>query len=189
MIRFQVDSKGYKIEWMDEPYEQLYMFYEPKGALFRYEGRFIQQTQYDPNTILYENYILAPPVEHPTQGLHNRKLPIGNYRCSLYSDRNRSGKPLRWEDVFIGTRIEVIMRRENYKDRFDYLYVESYCRFPQNSIYLTFEPCLGEKIVLPEMFIGENNLYRTRCIVPPGAYQKLTVAVSQNIRDCVFIRK
>lgn len=189
MIRFQVNNKAYRIEWMNEPYQQLYMFYEPRGNLFRYEGQTIRKIQYDPNEIIDGNYILVPPVANATQGTHSRGLPIGKYRCCLYSDRNRSGSPLRRTDVFIGTQIEVVMRRESDKAGFEYLYIESYCRFPRAAIFLAFEESLGERVFLPDMTEKGGRLYSTRCIIPPGAYDRLTVAVAQDIRDCVVVRK
>ena len=174
---------------MNEPYSGLYMFYEPQGKLFEYEGQSIRQIQFDPMAFLYQTYIYAPPSDGATQGYHNKKIPIGRYRCSLYGDYNRRGGPLQYVDVFLGTQIDVTMRKETDRSGFEKLFIESYYKFPQHSIFLTFEESLGERIYLPEMMMKEGRIYSTGCIIPPGAFDELTVAVSEDIKDCISIRK
>lgn len=189
MIRFQVDNKQYRIEWMNEAYQQLYMFYEPQGKLFQYDGQEIKSISFDRQEFINNNYVLAPLVATATQGVHSKYLPIGKYRCSLYSDRYRRQGPIQSKDIFIGTQIEILMSRQRYRGNFDFLYIESEYKFPVNSICLTFERSLGERIFLPEMTKSSQGKFYTGCILPPEAYDRLTVAVSPGIRDCTLVRK
>ncbi len=189
MIRYQVDNEGYRIEWLNEPYQQLYMFYEPMGNLFQYEGQSIRLIQYDFQQIIYNTYVLVPLVENATHGKHSWNLPVGRYRCSLYSDYNRTGKPLRYTDIFIGSQIEVFMYSEADKNGFEVLKIESHYEFPTNSIWLTFEKSLGERIFLPKMVKGGDGMYSTGCIIPPGAYNRLNVTVARDINDCISLKK
>ena len=189
MIRFQVDNEGYRIEWLNEPYQELYMFYEPMGNLFQYEGQSIRPIQYDPQKIIYGTYVLAPLVENATHGKHSRNLPVGRYRCTLYSDYHRNGKPIKYKDIFLGSQIEVFMYSVPDKSGFEKLMIESHYKFPQDSICLTFISSLGERIFLPVMTKRGGRMYRTGCIIPSGAYDRLTVTVAPDIRDCVSVTK
>lgn len=189
MIKFQVDDQHYRIELVNEPYQQLYLFYEPLGNHYQYEGDSIRLKQIDPKSLADKTYVLVPLASTATWGMHNRMLPIGRYRCSLYSNFERSEEPILFKEIFIGAHIEIIMYRHEGRLGFDDLFVGSYYKLPRNSVYLTFEKTVGEKIYLPEMVKNNNGMYRTRCILPSGAYERLTVAISQDIQDCVHIRK
>ena len=189
MIKFNVDDQVYRIEWRDEPYQQLYMFYEPQGKLFLYEGQKIKTLTQSEVEQVKLFYVSAPRVATAIVSRHYNKLPIGRYRCALYGDVGRTGEPLRYEYVFIGKPIDIVMSRQAFKSGFDIVSVESAFMFPKNSICLTFMNSLGEKIMLPEMRRKEESHYYTQCILPPEAFQYLTVKVSSDIADCVRIRK
>lgn len=196
MIRFEISSEGYCVEWDNLPYECLYVVYIPLGNLKRISNGRIEILP-DTRNIEY----ITCPKRHTLQGGHSPLIPYGSYNVRLCTDsRGEGGEVLKEQRVYIGQRIQVrygMPFQDRMRDGFAEFFVESDCFIPVNQIWIAYKAFTGEglnreidtgiKVYLPEMRRDEKMKFFTSCLIPGSGYRYAKIEVSEEIRDCIQI--
>ena len=87
MILFDVNEKGYTVEWTDLPYEVLYIVYYPVGARIMIEnGRIVVLSK----GFAYPS-IVSPKKFGAITDRHAANIPSGTYSVRLCTDQKGAG--------------------------------------------------------------------------------------------------
>ncbi len=197
MILFDVNEKGYTVEWTDLPYEVLYIVYYPVGARIMIEnGRIVVLSK----GFAYPS-IVSPKKFGAITDRHAANIPSGTYSVRLCTDQKGAGggcEILAEKTLYLGRKVAVryMIQADRNDDRFAWMLLSSDCYIPPDHIWITYRiPVKGmegkadadARIFLPEMRSDVYRHFSTQCLIPKSGYRYLTVLVSEDIRGCVQI--
>lgn len=198
MIRFEINSQSYYVEWDNLPYECLYVIYCPLGNLKRITDGKIEILP-DTRNIEY----ITCPKRHALQGNHSHLIPFGSYIVKLCTAPiGEKGEVLKEQRVYIGQKIHVrygMRLRDRGSSGFADFVVQSDCLIPVKQIWISYKAFAGEslkqetdtgiKVFLPEMRRNEERKFITTCLIPEGGYRYAKIEVSEEIIDCIQIMR
>ena len=198
MIRFDINSQSYCVEWDNLPYECLYMIYCPLGNLKRITNGKIEILP-DTRNIEY----ITCPKRLTLQGCHSHLIPFGSYIVKLCTAPfGEDGEVLKEQRVYIGQKIHILygMSSSNKGNAgFTDFVVQSDCFIPVKQIWISYKAFAGEdmkqeidtgiRVFLPEMRQNEERKFFTNCLIPEGGYRYARIEVSEKISDCIQIMR
>ena len=199
MIRFDVNEKGYFVEWTNLPYDVLYLVYYPLGRTKKIVGGRIE-FQNDKQT---PRYVLCPNRFGAQTGMHSPSIPNGSYSIRLCTDMSGENcEILAEKQVYLGHMATLqygLSAVGGKNDTTARLELWSDCYIPKEHIWVAYkaitgnsgEDCidLGIRVFLPEMRPAQNMKFYTECLMPQSGYRFAMVEVSEDISDCVRIEK
>lgn len=197
MIRFEVNTQSYYVEWKDLPYERLYLVYCPAGALMRIVNgqiEFLPPGRDHP-------YIVCPKTAGHQSAPHPHEMPNGLYSVRLCTDPSGENCEILGEkEIYLGHKISVQYRMNPSaakRNSFADLIVKSECFIPRDQIWISYNAFVenekgimeavetGVRVFLPVMQRDEQGGSVTRCLIPESGYRYAEIGVSGMLSDCV----
>lgn len=199
MIRFEVNTQSYYVEWKDLPYDRLYMVYCPAGVLMRIVNGQIEFLPPGRDRL----YIVCPKTAGHMSAPHPHEMPNGLYSVRLCTDPSGENCEILGEkEIYLGHKI-CVRYGMNFsaagKKGFADLIVKSECFIPRDQIWISYNAFVenenrildavepGIRIFLPEMQREEKGGFVTKCLIPESGYRYAGIAVSGLLSDCVRV--
>lgn len=197
MIRFDVNEKGYSVEWTNLPYDVLYMVYCPIGRAKRIVGgriEFLADKQ-------KPAYVVCPRKYGAQTGVHSPSIPNGSYSVRLCtSSLGENCEVLAERKVYLGHKatVQYGLVSTGKNDLMARLELWSDCYIPREHIWMAYKAFTGEngdsldlgiRVFLPEMCPTRNMKFYTECLLPPNGYRFSVVELSEDISDCIRIER
>lgn len=199
MIRFDVNEKGYSVEWTNLPYDMLYMVYYPIGRSKKIVGGRIV---FQPEKQVPE-FVVCPNQYGTRTGLHSQHIPNGSYSIRLCTNSlGENCEILAEKTVYLGHKVTVkyglsgTVGKNDPVARFE---VWSDCYIPREHIWLAYKAVTGDgadgsidlgiRVFLPKMIPARNMKFYTECLMPQNGYRFSVVELSEDISDCIRIER
>lgn len=199
MIRFDVNEKGYSVEWTNLPYDMLYMVYYPIGRSKKIVGGRIV---FQPEKQVPE-FVVCPNQYGARTGVHSQHIPNGSYSIRLCTNSlGENCEIFAEKTVYLGHKVTVkyglsgTVGKNDPVARFE---VWSDCHIPREHIWLAYKAGTGDgadgsidlgiRVFLPEMLPARNMKYYTECLMPQNGYRFSVVELSEDISDCIRIER
>ena len=144
MIRFDVNEKGYSVEWTNLPYDMLYMVYYPIGRSKKIVGGRIV---FQPEKQVPE-FVVCPNQYGARTGVHSQHSPKGAYSIRLCTNSlGENCEIFAEKTVYLGHKVTVkyglsgTVGKNDPVARFE---VWSDCHIPREHIWLAYKAGTGD---------------------------------------------